>query len=280
MPEKCAHCKEYVGYACNNTRDMEDSADTICKEALAKLVRLDASVHYIVDGGTAQEAAPADEWMQYGATHYRIGSTDPGNITIHDIAWALATTNRYNGHAKQPVSVAKHSIFVSRLLDLHTLEAMYGLAHDVHETVTHDMVRPIKRYLGPTLLAALKAVENAADEALFKCFGLPWPMPPEIKARVAMADNVAMATEQRDLLPKCDREWMCLAYPPHHTRLAASHYESDYQTFLRRFNELAPALGLSKVDTVKPKWHPSSTLSKRAIVEGAQQEEEDEEDFK
>lgn len=274
----CQFCGEAVSQPCANTRDMEDTTVPRCKAALAKhgggergtaSIKADHSRAYFAGGSTnATDGQPitwtvgdntvgdnASEWVQYGSTHYVIGSRVPGNVTIHDVAWAMAHTNRFCGHAKSSVTVAKHSVFVSKLLDMDAEEALYGLLHDVHETVFTDIVRPVKRYLGEELLRTLQQLEDAADEALFSCFGVAWPMPSHVKLRVSRADNIALATERRDLLPPCDREWGNLPYPPHHSRLQASNACDDYFAFLHRYNELAYHLGLDTVPLRQPSWH-------------------------
>jgi hypothetical protein len=62
--------------------------------------------------------------------------------TLHEIAWALAHINRFNGHLIKPVSVAKHSIALSLLVTQeHRVRA---LLHDASEAVLGDVVKPLK----------------------------------------------------------------------------------------------------------------------------------------
>lgn len=184
--------------------------------------------------------APAKprSWMQYGATTYEIGSSSPGKITIVDVANSLARINRFTGHSKT-YSVARHSVFVSKLLDLDRLPALYGLAHDARETVTNDISSPMKAALGPVARLELAELEEAADRALFQVFGLAWPMPADIKKLVKRADMIALATEHRDLQPVCEREWTMLTEAPHHSKVSPTSSErEDAHNFLMRFDAL------------------------------------------
>lgn len=177
-------------------------------------------------------------WMQYGKTHYVIGSEDPGKITVEDVAHALAHLNRYTGHARMPISVAQHSVFVSKLLDLDTQTAMYGLLHDVHETVVSDVNWPMKKSMPPAVRDWYEHIAARADEALFKVFGVEWPVPPDIAALIKKADWVASATEKRDAMWPCDREWDMLPCGPHYSTLVPMKAEDAKDLFLRRFREL------------------------------------------
>jgi 5'-deoxynucleotidase YfbR-like HD superfamily hydrolase len=177
-------------------------------------------------------------WMQYGTTHYEVGSSNPGKITVQMVADALSRLNRFTGHGTA-YSVARHSVFVSRLLDMSTEVAMYGLIHDAHETVINDICWPVKQALGPAARAEFDAIEAAADKALFRVFGMPWPMPEEIAKQVKMADWIAVATEKRDLLPACDRKWDMLKEPAHHRHVKkTSSAEADAAEFMSRYRVL------------------------------------------
>ncbi len=177
-------------------------------------------------------------WMQYGSTHYEIGSADPGKITVEEVAHALAHLNRYTGHARTPISVAQHSVFVSKLLDLDTRTALYGLLHDVHETVVSDVNWPMKKSMPPAVRDWYEHIAERADEALFKVFGVEWPVPPDIAALIKKADWVASATEKRDVMRSCDREWEMLPCGPHHTVITPVPARAAREMFLTRYREL------------------------------------------
>lgn len=193
-------------------------------------------------------------WMQYAGIPYEIGSTTIKGVHVKDIAHSLARVNRFTGHTHAALSVARHSVFVSKLLDFHPLAAMYGLAHDVHESVTNDISYPVKKYLKencPEGKAALEDIADAADAALYEVMGIEWPMPLDIHDIVKTADNVATMTEKRDLMPDCPREWDMLKEKACHVIARATYSpENDAELFMLRYTELATHLN------IKPKkWN-------------------------
>jgi hypothetical protein len=143
----------------------------------------------------------------------------PQGVNAMDVALSLAKINRYTGHSLSPYSVAQHSLGVSVLLDHDPVLALYGLVHDVAETVTQDISYPVKQALGPEGLAPFKRIEHAAEQAIFKVLGIHWPMPPWIAAAVKKQDWVMAATEKRDVMPPCDRSWGMLVEPPSFARI-------------------------------------------------------------
>ena len=154
-------------------------------------------------------------WMQFGSHHYEIGSdTMPPGVTSRDVALSLAKINRFTGHSNVPYSVAQHSTHVSMLLDHDPVLALYGLLHDVAESVVQDLSHPMKQALGPDGLSKYKAIEHQAEKAIYGVLGVVHPMPAWIAKAVKKQDWVAVATEKRDLLPPCDRSWDMLVEPP------------------------------------------------------------------
>ncbi len=124
----------------------------------------------------------------------------PEDVDPVDLAEHLGKANRYAGATDQPYSVAQHSLVVAELLPPD--EQAYGLLHDAPEAYTGDITRPMKEALAATSAAAalaLHGIDAAIERAVFARFGLAWPMPPDVKARVKHADLTALATEQRDL---------------------------------------------------------------------------------
>jgi 5'-deoxynucleotidase YfbR-like HD superfamily hydrolase len=180
-------------------------------------------------------------WMQYGGRAYDLGSPSlPKGATVSTIAASLARINRFTGHTYDVYSVAKHSVFVSKLLELDPLAALYGLAHDAHETIVGDINSPLKKFLRLDAMPEFQLAEDAADQACFTAFGLAYPMPDNIAALVKRADMVAVATEKRDLMPECDREWTMLTEPAHYRTVTPSvDPYTDTEAFMQRYDELA-----------------------------------------
>jgi len=80
------------------------------------------------------------------------------DISILDIAHHLATLNRFVGALKRPVSIAQHSVFVSRLL-VGTLWEREGLFHDAPETYLGDVSKWVKQ--SPVMAGYREADQNA-----------------------------------------------------------------------------------------------------------------------
>jgi len=67
----------------------------------------------------------------------------PNDFLIEDIAWALGTMVRYNGHIPYPYTVARHSIIMSYYVPAEN--AMEALLHDAGEAYCGDIIKPLKR---------------------------------------------------------------------------------------------------------------------------------------
>lgn len=79
----------------------------------------------------------------YTGKHVNPLDLRPEDICIEDIAHALACCNRFAGHTKKPISVAQHSVYVSRLLAGTPFE-MQALLHDAAEAYLGDITKWIK----------------------------------------------------------------------------------------------------------------------------------------
>jgi hypothetical protein len=102
------------------------------------------------------------------------------DITIEDIAHHLARINRFNGATKRPISVAQHSVYVRRLLELsHKEVALQALLHDATEAYLSDMIRPLKVQ---EIFSFYREIEDRAHEVIAHKFGFPAEMYPEVSA--------------------------------------------------------------------------------------------------
>jgi hypothetical protein len=126
--------------------------------------------------------------------YFDFRSPDEYEFEIDVIGRALSKLCRFTGHTMQFYSVAQHSVFVSMLLEAEGPElAMMGLLHDAAEAFVGDVAAPLKM-----LLPEYKMIEQRVERAICRAFGLPEVMPELVKD----ADLVALATEQRDLIPR------------------------------------------------------------------------------
>lgn len=98
----------------------------------------------------------------------------PCHIHLADIAHALAGIPRFNGHTRQPWSVAQHSLLVLALLDPEITtpeERLAALLHDAHEAYIGDITSPVAAAIrgqrDACQIEGLKAIFNTAIAARF-----------------------------------------------------------------------------------------------------------------
>lgn len=171
------------------------------------------------------------DWMQtFTGGQFWVEDPRVGDFKIRDIAHHLATTNRFNGAALEPISVAQHCVIVSTITVCHSLE---GLMHDAYEAYLGDLIRPAKNF--GLLGDEYRRLEALGEGVLAEQFGLEWPWPECVKS----ADNICLATEKRDRMAYCDAPWQELPAPlPGRFSLKALPWELAETMFLERFEIL------------------------------------------
>lgn len=108
----------------------------------------------------------------------------PEDVDLADIAFALAHTHRFLGHAGA-YSVASHSLHVARIVteQLGRPElALEALLHDAHEAYVGDVSAPLKR-----LLPDYCALERMTERVVRRAFGLGETMSDEVRRADVMA---------------------------------------------------------------------------------------------
>ena len=155
----------------------------------------------------------------------------PEDIFILDIAHSLSMQCRYNGHTKRFYSVAEHCVIISKLVPPE--HALWGLLHDVAESYTSDIPRPLKRNL-----QAWAPMEEKIMNAVCLRFGLQLWEPPDVTDK-----DIAICTDERDMLMNpCDREWGLMKPSPGARGLIHCYEPSNAERlFKRRCLELMPA---------------------------------------
>jgi hypothetical protein len=145
------------------------------------------------------------------------------DVSISDIAHALAYQARFNGHTQYFYSVAQHSIYVSWMSPERELE---GLLHDSAEAYVGDLVSPLKHAVG---MERFCEIENDILRVIGQRFGLK--LHPKCAA-VHEADGRVLATEQRDLM--VDHE-ITVPWKPYAWRVRPVEPEAAEHYFLEAF---------------------------------------------
>lgn len=172
----------------------------------------------------------ASSWIQtYSSTKFYPLEPRPEDVSIVDIAHALANVCRFAGHVSEHYSVAQHSVLVSKLVAPE--DALWGLMHDAAEAYTGDLPRPIKR-----AIPQFAKIEERLLEVIAQRFNLTLPVP----TGVWYFDNVVLAMEARDLFASGPVEqWTkALAVEPLPEKIEPWPEGFGAHRFLRRAAEL------------------------------------------
>lgn len=156
---------------------------------------------------------------------------DPQTIGV-----CLARTCRFKGHCRDFYSVAQHSLIVESLVTDDALR-LPALLHDAHEVYSGfgDVARPAKG-LNEYVRSFLKEHEKHIDVHIARRFGInPVYMWHE---QVKQADAIALSTEQRDIMGKCDREWSEMPRPHPIIKIYPVDIDEAYRMFMARLHEL------------------------------------------
>jgi 5'-deoxynucleotidase YfbR-like HD superfamily hydrolase len=162
-------------------------------------------------------------------------SPDESDIDIVDIAIGLSRICRFGGHLKPEVpfySVAQHSVLVSHIVPEEL--ALRALLHDAAEAYLGDVIRPLKMVLAPIY----KPLEEAWELAIGRRFELG-PALAHMHPAIKRADNIALATERRDLVSFGPRPWANRADPLPDRIVPLSPFDAR-ELFMMRFADLWP----------------------------------------
>ena len=169
------------------------------------------------------------DWMQtYSGFQFWPLDPRPEEIHVIDIAHSLANQCRYAGHCKSFYSVAQHSVMVSRIVPPE--HALWGLLHDAAEAYLVDLPRPVKRY------SLIGDQYRIVESALMRQVALRFKLSESEPDCVRHADDVALMTEKRDLMPG-RLKWRDFAVPLQETIIPLNPVEAEGE-FLLRAGEL------------------------------------------
>jgi len=136
----------------------------------------------------------------------------PEMICLRDIVHHLSRENRWGNNIEFPsFSVAQHSLLVAQICR-RPESRPYALLHDAVEMVTRDLATPWKGFLAELGADVVAYERRVLNEAIYPAFGLPKPTR-EINADVDEADQIALATEYRDVVAGRSKDWAPKARP-------------------------------------------------------------------
>lgn len=89
----------------------------------------------------------------------------PVDIDVYRLCRVLAGIPRWSGQPDTPWTVGQHSLVVGKIVEARYRDpalTLAGLLHDGHEYATGDINTPLKRLLGP----AIVAIQSGLDAAI------------------------------------------------------------------------------------------------------------------
>jgi hypothetical protein len=176
-------------------------------------------------------------WIQTLHGHVvELHNPDLTEVSIDEVAVALSRINRFSGHTLLPYNVAHHSVIVAKHLEPHGKAMAYaGLMHDAHEAFIGDITSPVKRLCGDAF--------RELDERMIRAVCQRWRVSYELvtSEAVKLSDMRTLATEKRDIMSKCEKDWG-LSYEPWNDGYQIKPLESSAAAsrFLQYYTRLMP----------------------------------------
>lgn len=152
----------------------------------------------------------------------------PDDIHIEDIARALSNICRYTGHVNEFYSVAQHSVLCCD--NAPEGQKWNALMHDAPEAFVGDVSRPLKH-----LIPGYREIEKRMEFVIFNKYGI---VENDLVKRL---DREALATEQRDLMPKTGDIWEpTIGYESWDVRIIPWTPNVAYESFMVCVNNYSP----------------------------------------
>jgi len=156
------------------------------------------------------------DWMGL-ANGKRFWPLDPraDEVDIETIGTTLANLCRFGGRCDPWYSVAQHSLHVMSLVERdHPGLALHALLHDAAEAYLGDVIRPIKPFLfvarDERSPESFDRTEARVMRKIRQAFGI-LELDIVERSEIKLADDIALATEARDLMG--DPRWPGLPEP-------------------------------------------------------------------
>jgi hypothetical protein len=174
-------------------------------------------------------------WIQtLNGKRFNLDKPNSDAIDPHTLAVCLSRKCRFGGHCREFYSVAQHSLLVCDLTPDPALK-IHALLHDAHEAYSGfgDVLRPAK-WLDHKVAAFLSLHAETVDDAIAERFKIHRLFGHK---QIKHADNVALATEARDLMEEPPCPWDELP-PPHFEIIEPLSIDESYSRFMARLYEL------------------------------------------
>ena len=134
-------------------------------------------------------------WIQtFTGKRFHLFDPSPDEVCIEDIAHALSNICRFGGHCLTHLSVAEHSVTVSR--HVRPSLALPALLHDAPEAYIGDIVTPLKQAFYAR--GGLGLMERSILDAIHAALRVAQPDIEE-RREIKRADVSAYLAEKRDL---------------------------------------------------------------------------------
>lgn len=165
---------------------------------------------------------------------------DLAELDIEDVAVGLSRIKRFNNQISEPISVARHSLLVRRLLLHEPLHVQkLALLHDAHEMLSADIPSPVKaavRLFG----SAWDAFETRLQLSVYHRFNLDYDHHSE--GLVHAADLSVRQWELYSGMAECQvpafRALGCLAGDTYSAWFPSRTEEEDAEDFLEAWTKV------------------------------------------
>jgi hypothetical protein len=174
-----------------------------------------AIVYQLLDGSDADISNPRPEWFE-----------------VRALAHSLSGKFRWCGQSRERITVAEHSVRVSRMF-ADPLIAFYALLHELDEHLLPDCPSPLKR--APEMVWYRSLCEKHIEIGS-RWHGLEYPWPAAVADAVHAADLIMLATETRDLTANV-AAWL-KRVEPLPDRIVPMSPDVAEQEFLGRYSHL------------------------------------------
>lgn len=146
-------------------------------------------------------------WMQTATgRRFDLDECNADQVDAEDIVAALPFIPCFTGaqrteHEEYPYSVAQHCLLVARLVSAEL--AFDALMHDAWKAYIGDFSKPLSSLLNSISEGRYQATRERIQRAVAIKFGLKFPLPDAVE----IADQIARATECRDILASSREPW-------------------------------------------------------------------------